>query len=217
MAWQLRDGVSFCDAGDRLVFLDRRRDRYFCLTTDAEHSVRRLIAGEVDNGEDAKALGRLARNGLLRPGNSNLHSCEAGRRPDASLLDEPYAPTSMMLMLASIWQIVRVPCELKLLGLDASLGRTERAKHSARGGSLATARSVATAFRRLASIFSGHDQCLARSIALARVLIARGCRAEVVLGVKLRPFKAHCWVQLDEHLVNERWDVTRAFTPIFIL
>jgi hypothetical protein len=35
-----------------------------------------------------------------------------------------------------------------------------------------------------------------------------------VIGVKLRPFAAHSWVQSGPWLVNDRIDMIRAYTPI---
>ncbi|RYM07421.1 lasso peptide biosynthesis B2 protein [Sphingobium cupriresistens] len=42
-------------------------------------------------------------------------------------------------------------------------------------------------------------------------------RPDVVLGVQLGPFSAHCWVQHEDRLVNDRVDMVRTFTPILVL
>jgi hypothetical protein len=42
-------------------------------------------------------------------------------------------------------------------------------------------------------------------------------RADLVIGVKLAPFRAHAWVQWRDLLVNEQADVTRLFTPILVV
>ena len=36
-------------------------------------------------------------------------------------------------------------------------------------------------------------------------------------GVKLRPFQAHCWVQVGDAIVTDRLDVVRNFTPIRVV
>jgi hypothetical protein len=73
---------------------------------------------------------------------------------------------------------------------------------------------VAVAFERTARIVRSHDQCLSRSLALARRLAALGLPADLVIGVRLRPFAAHCWVHAGEWLVNDRIDTVRTYTPI---
>ena len=42
MGFTLRNGISFCRVGDRIIFLDIVTDRYFCLSPEAEHSFRAL-------------------------------------------------------------------------------------------------------------------------------------------------------------------------------
>jgi hypothetical protein len=77
--------------------------------------------------------------------------------------------------------------------------------------------AVVKAFESGALIRSAVDRCLPRSIALARVLARYGCRCEVVLGVKLRPFAAHCWVQTEQLVLNESVEEAARYTPILIL
>jgi hypothetical protein len=42
----------------------------------------------------------------------------------------------------------------------------------------------------------------------------RGARASIVFGVTGTPFKAHCWVQLGDQLLNDSLDNVTPFTPI---
>ena len=39
----------------------------------------------------------------------------------------------------------------------------------------------------------------------------------LVFAVMTRPFAAHCWVQLDETVLNDRLDHVRKFTPILVV
>lgn len=41
------------------------------------------------------------------------------------------------------------------------------------------------------------DDCLARSLALYRFLVANGSSVQHVIGIKIRPFAAHAWVEAD--------------------
>ena len=56
--------------------------------------------------------------------------------------------------------------------------------------------------------------CIAASMALMAALAARGANPTLVLGVKLDPFQAHCWVELAGTVLNDAPDHVRPFTPI---
>ncbi|MBX7431198.1 lasso peptide biosynthesis B2 protein [Mycobacterium sp. Y57] len=56
--------------------------------------------------------------------------------------------------------------------------------------------------------------CLPRSMALARFLRCAGWPAEHVLGVRLYPFEAHAWVELQRTPIHDRTDVGGVYTVI---
>jgi hypothetical protein len=39
----------------------------------------------------------------------------------------------------------------------------------------------------------------------------------VVIGVRMHPFMAHCWVQRDEVVLSDDLDSVATYTPILIL
>ena len=61
------------------------------------------------------------------------------------------------------------------------------------------------------------DRCLSRSIALALCLARHHCRANVILGVKLAPFAAHCWAQHGDAVLNDELEEVRRYQPILVL
>lgn len=50
--------------------------------------------------------------------------------------------------------------------------------------------------------------CLQRSAALACLLKRYGVPAQMVIGAQQMPFKAHAWVEVDGHVVNDK-----SYTP----
>lgn len=78
-------------------------------------------------------------------------------------------------------------------------------------------RSIAGALHRTSFIASPLDRCLPRSLATAHRMLDRGIAPTLVLGVKLGPFEAHCWVQHGATLVNDRIDNVRRFVPIRVV
>jgi hypothetical protein len=77
--------------------------------------------------------------------------------------------------------------------------------------------SIATAFDRVGVLITAHEQCLPRSLALSACLSADRFAHELVVGVKMRPFDAHCWVQIGQTVINDTVDRTQMFTPILVI
>ena len=80
-----------------------------------------------------------------------------------------------------------------------------------------TARAAGSAFAATALWYNRTARCLSVSVATMHWLIARGCAATLVMGVKLHPFQAHCWVQVEGNLVNDDVDSVRPFVPIVVV
>jgi hypothetical protein len=221
MELTLPHGMSCCEAGGRFIFLDFHRDRYFALSTEAERSFRRLVAREALGPEDHAHIGSLVDDGLLVPAfdGARPQPCPAPPLPTQSLLDAQHRAGAFALAHA-LCRLALGILAVKVRPLAAILGRLEARKaahgpaHARRGPALL---EVAAAFRRSSLIAAPLDQCLPRSIALAHALIDRDMAPLLVIGVRLQPFAAHCWVQLGGTLVNEHLDHVRNFTPILVV
>lgn len=70
------------------------------------------------------------------------------------------------------------------------------------------------AFRILSSWFGEKDLCLVRSLAFRAVAFRVGFSPTLVIGVKLDPFAAHCWIQAGDRVENDRLERVTQFTPI---
>lgn len=65
------------------------------------------------------------------------------------------------------------------------------------------------------SLFSGgRDDCLDRSLDLALALRAQGIDARLCFGVRMFPFAAHAWVQVETLVVNDRLATIQEYTHI---
>lgn len=219
MGFALRPGVSFCDVSGRLVFLDVHADRYFALSPAHEQTFRQLL----DLPDQA---GRLAEGcpvpGLLVETDTPtaLRPVTLHRVADASLLDDPNPSGRVFHLVGALAHIRRARHILRHGGLHHVLDDLARAKAAATPGSMPDPdrlRGMATAFEMTARLVRSHDQCLPRSIALARRCLAVGLPVDLVIGVKLRPFSAHCWVQAGSWLVNDHIDNVRSFTPVLTI
>jgi hypothetical protein len=53
--------------------------------------------------------------------------------------------------------------------------------------------------------------CLQRSFVTTYLLRKHGVPAHMVLGAQKLPFRAHAWVEVDGHAINERSDVQKTY------
>ena len=108
---------------------------------------------------------------------------------------------------------------LRLCPLSAVLDQIARAKRQLHVDSDRedAALRAAAAFARIDRLISPGGRCLPRSIALVRMLIARHAAADLVIGVKLRPFEAHCWARHHDAVVGDSLANVAPFTPILVL
>jgi len=220
MGFRLRTGLSFCLADGKPVFLDSVADRYFVLTDGVARSFMEIVNDTPDPALSA-GLADLARNKLIEPTADDTRPmpCPAPFPACASLLDVSRPPLDLLQFAAAALELAWVTDMLKRGRFHALMEGVRQRKARLSGSDSAPDKelAVAAAFARNAYWSSSHDRCLARSIAVARRLIASGCRPDLILGVQLQPFRAHCWVQCGAMLVNDRRDTVEPFTPILVL
>jgi hypothetical protein len=219
MGLALRAGISFCDVSDRLLFLDVVADRYFCLGEKTEHAFRGMIGRQELYPEEMRALVGLLRSGLLAETNGAgvPTAFSSARIPTASLLDLSVQRADVRQVAAALSALAFTRLSLRFGRLHAVLRKLAEAKPPPSAVPAMAPKSmqeVAAAFEQTARIVRSHDQCLSRSVAMARRLAALGLPADLVIGVRLRPFAAHSWVQAGAWLVNDRIDTVRTYTPI---
>lgn len=221
MGFVLREGVSFCETSGRLVFLDVASDRYFCLENEADRALRRLTGGEPPTREDETVLADLAADGLLAQASKGARpqACSPPPEPECSLIDEDL-PVCSAALAHALWRLACSALALKVRPLGAIIASTthRKAQLGPEAEAFASiAAEVAGAFKRSALIAAPLDRCLPRSFATAHALLDRKLRPDLVFGVRLHPFGAHCWVQHGRTLVNETLDQVRNFTPILVV
>jgi hypothetical protein len=72
-------------------------------------------------------------------------------------------------------------------------------------------------FSAASLLLSSSQTCLRRSIAMVDYLYRRGVRADLIIGVKDRPFEAHAWVQYGDLVLNDPFDKVLEFTPLVVV
>jgi hypothetical protein len=89
-----------------------------------------------------------------------------------------------------------------------------RAGQSTSGLAADTSVVLASRFRRARAWVPIKPSCLQDSLALHQWLGRYGAGADLVMGVKLDPFAAHCWLQVGDIVLNDLPETVAAFTPI---
>ena len=221
MRYYLQPDVSFCLVSGRVVFLDLSADRYFCLSITAERSFMRSVQGAALDVDEDALLARLTASGPLSCDRSHppANPCPALAELRASMLDEPLPRPTLSVTCIAAASLFAAPLRLRTLGLNGAIRQLSRRKRRASLGPVGKDRLLRaiTGFIRLRDIVTENDNCLVRSMAVANGLISAGATPQLIMGVKLQPFAAHAWVQSEDWLINERWDVVRDFTPILIV
>ncbi len=218
MGYRLRNGLSFCVTGQRAIFLDVAADRYFGLQPQWDLVFRRLVMGEAPGSD----LGHLVASAILvedeeidsppQPVSIPCASREVPLDPATGSMGQRFA-----FIRAQISAIIRL--RVREFGLViAQIERRARCveiDHAGRADPEWT--GWASAFAASSWLLPQRGQCLPRSIAFLKVLLAAGLSAKLVIGVSASPFSAHCWVQADDMVLNDRLENIRPFEPILAI
>ncbi len=216
MAYRLRPRLTVCLVEDQAIFLDIERDRYFSLTGSAARAIEALIGGQLISPDQ---LAHLSRAGLAPRDDNEPGGPIAIPLPASSLVEQgrrrrPSDPDAIPGVAVSAFlahrRLRRRPLSSILDGVMA-----RRAAISTRevGPPIAAVETYLGA-RRMIPVA---PRCLPDSLALLDWLFRRGLAADLVFGVKLNPFSAHCWLQSGEVVLNDALDTVRLHTPILIV
>jgi len=213
----LRDGLSFCRTEGHTIFLDLYADRYFGLRPSLDEAFGSLV--EADHIDDRQCDALLEAGIIIRsPADVRPAPCQRSHPSEARLhiakprLSPAYVASALTRRL---WWRAR----LRQLPFSRNIRSIERRKLSVAPRTAPTDRlaHIDRAYRQAAMILSAHDQCLPTALSLASWLIALGIRPDLVLGVKLNPFEAHSWVEVDGMVIADDPDQVRPFCPIRII
>lgn len=210
--YRLPDHLGICEVDGRILMLDLRRDRYLALDPGASSALRRWRAADGSLTEaDVRLLGE--RGMLVAGARAEPPRWTETRVPEKSLVGQlPRLRSSGWSALpevaAMLWS---TRWRLRRTGLGAVVDEVRRLKSAAGSGDPLP---HLLAFRAARMLLPFKPNCLIDSLALAAFLSRRGVGCQLVFGVKLDPFAAHCWLQDDDAVLNDAADSVSTFTPI---
>lgn len=212
----LPDHVRFCDIGGQRIFLDLKCDRYFSLPPAADAAFSAVLRDRASSSADIEALraaGLLIDSPAGRPLKPTSHPT-----PESSLMEDGeigrgFSPLLfaevLLLVLRARHAVRRKRLPGLLAGLTGPPGPREdeelERRDQAVGQFLRARRAVPIA-----------PNCLYDSLALRRFLKRRSIAVDLVIGTRLHPFAAHCWLQDGTIVLNDSLAAARGFAPILV-
>ncbi|GIK49884.1 MAG: hypothetical protein BroJett013_25810 [Alphaproteobacteria bacterium] len=194
--------VCAAEDGDWLIFLDLARNRYRAVSLASAPE----IAGVRSIGAPGARSDALVREGLVTSPSRNGESAAWRQSGDADWRD------LLMTISAALWAR-RVVKQGALLEAFCRLSEVK-----ARLGKAAPSPGAAvSAYARFAAAriwIPAAFVCLFDSLTLMRFLLASGVRADLVFGVRSRPFAAHCWVEADGEILDDGGEACHSFVEI---
>lgn len=221
MLYQLRKNVYVCAVARRSVFLDVTQDRYFCTSTASEQIFSKVQRGAEISDEESLILTSLIKKSLIIPKNSHengscasqFHSCDL-EKGSLNLPLENRLSYVKKSIASAFYYIIKAELSLKLMPLDLILCDVRKRKLKIIKAHRNNIKEICSAFRWAERIFPARNRCLSQSLALIDNLIANGYAPDLIFGVTLEPFSAHCWIQIDSLILNDDYENLRKFTPI---
>ncbi|MBV1686399.1 lasso peptide biosynthesis B2 protein [Novosphingobium sp. G106] len=211
--------LSFCVLEGTVIVLDIVADRYFALGAERGGKILASLAGKDD-------LDRLPVSGVALTGDRFAGAIYVIRKklaPPARNFSAQARPRQIPLIVETwraLWLQIAAIGRLKALGFERTLHWATHhgaGKKSAQNGRERDGETVIRAHRWARSNLPFKGVCLPASLALSRALGQAGTNYALVVGVKLNPFAAHCWVQAGDMVLNDDLETIRAFTPIRVV
>ncbi len=216
MGWELQPHAGFCEVAGELVFLDLARDKYLALRGADRAAFERLRRGEAN---DSDAMTRLVATGLFHRSNSPAAIRPAAVDIPARDLSAAASTGFSLAMMAAtaraLWWARREMRSGRIAGAIAA--RRERRAHLSGLGDERAMETVAARYAENRWIHRTPPRCLIDALALDDILLSRGLGAVFVFGVRMAPFKAHCWLQTSSTILTGTAAEARNFTPILVV
>jgi hypothetical protein len=213
----LAQAVHAAIQGDDLVLLDVAADAYFCLPGGALGLDLDPLRGTLTS-EDPDVVGILSAVGLLSP----THSAPSRLRrappplPTGSALSVLTPPPAWFDAATALRGVVDVALHYRGRSFSDVLraaSQTPRAG-SGRTGDLL---ELVGRFHAWAPYAPVSAKCLLRSFMLLRLLRRAGHDVQWVFGVATWPFRAHCWLQVGDVVLDDSVESLAAYQPILVV
>ena len=210
--------------GERSVVLDLLRDRYVGLNRRLTGIALAVASARADRADAsaAAALETLVREGVVSA--DSQQGEYVARLPPPQPPTDTYWPSRRFGLglnrvprqcISALWSLAAVKHSLERRKFVDTIGWLRRRhSHSGRPRSSISAEELIDAFYAARPWFPVKPICRLDAPALCLHLWRHGYNASLVFGVRIDPFAAHCWAQLDNSALQEPADRLQQFTAI---
>lgn len=212
---RLAPHVRFCEIAGRRIFLDLKADRYFSLPSPADTAFSAILGGAAAASEIAPLVsaGLLIEAPSGRPLEPTRHPPPENSFVEDGEMGRGLSPLQLAEILFLVLRARHAVRRKRLTGLLAAptvppLSRDDE-------GLKRRDKAVAQ-FLRARRAVPVAPNCLYDSLALRGFLARRSIPVDLVIGTKLHPFAAHCWLQDRVTVLNDSLAAARGFTPILV-
>ena len=203
--------VSSCDIDGQTIFLDIKRNRYSAMKSGVG---RALIAGDYEAVpppilDEVTALGWRG-----KAGDSRIFAPTQIEKPTIELAAlSRGAHATAGLFLSALAAIFVARYQLRTMSLERLLQAVVDSNgRAAEMPKRAAIEDIVYAAEAVERIVLGSKACLLKSLALQRLLSRHGHASALVFGVHLNPFRAHCWLQQRNVILNDTIERIGMFT-----
>lgn len=204
----------YCVIDGRIVGLDLRAARYFFVRGASADALLQLEAGDagshVPESEALKDLLKLGYVTLEPSGGRPLRRCRA--EPATSRVEWPRLRSRGLDTLLLCWRLAITRLCIATGSLSHVLRPIEKRASHMEICDIRTLRERLGRFMASRPSIPLPRSCLLDSAVL--YLFLGDASVDLVFGVTVTPFAAHCWLERDGHLLNDELDYVRRFTPI---
>ena len=220
----LAPNVYLAVVDDRSIALDLDRDRYVGLGRTLTQAAVRLTdpaqsAEIVDLAAERDKLiakGILSASAPARPQRSTLPAATS-RWPSDRTGAERAPPIDWQGARSALAALTQAELSLRIAPFRRTIERVAREKARAARPARRTEQELLDAYAAARPWFPVKPICRLDAIALCLHLTRGGQSADLVFGVRLDPFHAHCWVQRGDAVLNEPHDGVLKYTPIMVV
>lgn len=230
------DHVHVCIT-QKIVWLDRRKNKYLSMPAAASRYLVQLVHGwpPCEDETDKKSpiseatrdalVSQLMARELLAEHMMNARRFKSARieAPRESIDidpcgDAPKIRLSHLLRFSSAYAITGLL--MRFGGLDFAITRLEERTRRAAEGAPDEERiaELVIVFRSLRRLFyTAKDRCLFDSMVMTRFLHSYGVAHSLVIGVTAEPLTAHSWLQHGGVVLNCDAEIACRFRPILVV
>lgn len=232
--YHISDHVYACVSDGHIVFLDTKRDQYLSLTASnsvyfkIKHDEHKIVINnnlwsEDEINEISEIVQELEKNQIITkkskrsPVNNFIHF----NVPEFDLTDAMLSSMSsinagrVLKFYLSTFQAIYY---LKIKGLHKVVEFLRNRPKSSKFKDRDILEKDVYIFRSLRRFaYTSHNHCYFDCAVLMFYLIKCGHDPQWVFSVQVAPFRAHCWVQVNDILVSDSLFSATSFDPIMIV